>query len=128
MAAYGLRQDQIASLIVRPTGKSGTLKPIDEKTLRKHFRAELDQGAPKAISKVAEALYKTAIDRTHRQHVGAAIFFLKARAGWSERVLHDGNITLDIDLAGLTEEELAVAEKLLRRKAGINAPAPANAA
>jgi hypothetical protein len=53
MAAYGLREDQIASTI----GPKG----IDPKTLRKHFRRELLLGATKANSKVAETTYQMAI-------------------------------------------------------------------
>jgi len=49
MAAYGVPEDEIA----RSVGERG----IDPKTLRKHFRRELDIGATKANSNVAQTLY-----------------------------------------------------------------------
>ncbi|GLK86674.1 hypothetical protein [Ancylobacter defluvii] len=72
MAAYGVREDEIADIM-----------DIDPKTLRKHFRRELDLGHIKANVKVAESLYQTAI-KGGREGVTAAIFWLKTRAGWSE--------------------------------------------
>lgn len=81
MAAYGVREEEIA----RTVGEAG----IDPKTLRKHFRRELDIGATKANSTVAQTLYKLA---TSGKHVGATIFWLKSRAGWKETnvVQHSG--------------------------------------
>lgn len=56
---------------------------IDEKTLRKHYRDELDRGLYKANAKVGANLYKIACGGG-REAVTAAIFWLKTRAGWSE--------------------------------------------
>jgi hypothetical protein len=55
------------------------------KTLRKHFRDELDTGHIKASAKVAGNLYQIAIG-SGREAVTAAIFWLKVRAGWREPV------------------------------------------
>jgi hypothetical protein len=84
--AYGARQDDIA-----------TLMGIDPKTLRQHFRDELDHGKLRANMKVAESLYRQAVGapamhdaagRVIREEqkplLGAAIFWLKTQAGWSE--------------------------------------------
>ncbi len=62
MAAYGIEQSGIVRVILRPSGKTKTLKPISVKTLRRYFRVELDSGLDQANAKVAEALYKRAVD------------------------------------------------------------------
>src|SRR3954471_3238392 len=56
---------------------------IAPKTLRKHFREELDTGHIKANAKVAGNLYRIATG-SGREAVTAAIFWLKVRAGWRE--------------------------------------------
>jgi hypothetical protein len=55
---------------------------IDPKTLRKHFREELDRGSIEATTKVAQSLFNMA---TQGNNVAAAIFWMKARAGWREK-------------------------------------------
>lgn len=71
MAGFGVPQEEIARFL-----------DIDAKTLRKHFRAELDRGSTEATTKVAQSLFRMA---TEGNNVAAAIFWMKARAGWSER-------------------------------------------
>ncbi|MEQ9814093.1 MAG: hypothetical protein RLO50_15045 [Azospirillaceae bacterium] len=78
MAAYGIPEADIARVI-----------GIDPKTLRKHYRDELDTGHVKANARVAEVLFKKATG-DGPQSVTAAIFWLKTRAGWREaRPLED---------------------------------------
>ena len=72
MAGYGVPEADIAGMI-----------GIDAKTLRKHYRSELDLGHVKANIKVAENLYCKATGEG-RESVTAAIFWMKARAGWRE--------------------------------------------
>ncbi len=72
LAAYGVLQSEISKVI-----------GVDDKTLRKHFRDELDTGSTRANAKVAESLFKRATG-DGPSSVTAAIFWLKARAGWSE--------------------------------------------
>ena len=72
LAAYGIPEIDIAGVI-----------GIDPKTLRKHYRQELDYGHVRANAKVAENLYRKAIG-DGREAVTAAIFWLKTRAGWRE--------------------------------------------
>ncbi len=60
----------------------------DPKTLRKHYRDELDTGHVKANAKVAENLYRKATGEG-REAVVAAIFWLKTRAGWKETSVHE---------------------------------------
>jgi hypothetical protein len=72
MAGFGVPHEDIATFL-----------GIDAKTLRKHFRAELDRGTVEANAKVAQSLFQMA---TQGKNVAAAIFWMKARAGWREKV------------------------------------------
>jgi hypothetical protein len=67
---------------------------VDPKTLRKHYRKELDKGHIKATAKVAESLFRKATGEGS-QSVTAAIFWLKTRAGWKETVVQEqtGEVT-----------------------------------
>ena len=73
---------------------------IDANTLRKHFRDVLDTSADKADAQVAASLFKMAISG---KSAAAAIFWMKARRGWSEtnRLEHTGpgGAALPIDAA-----------------------------
>ena len=71
MAAFGVPQDAVARHL-----------DLDGKTLRKHFRKELDRGMVEANVKVAQSLFNMA---TKCNNVAAAIFWMKARAGWREK-------------------------------------------
>jgi len=77
MAAYGVPEEKIARVL-----------GIDPKTLRKHYRDELDTGQIKANSKVAESLYRKATGEGP-QSVTAAIFWLKTRALWKETMVSE---------------------------------------
>ena len=72
MAGVGVPHTQIAAYM-----------RIDTKSLRKHYRDELDRGMVEANVKVAQTLFNLA---TVEKSVPAAIFWLKARAGWREKV------------------------------------------
>lgn len=76
-AGFGIPHEEIARLIVNPqTGKA-----LDPKTLRKHFRFELDTGATKANIAVANALFRAATG-TGKGAVTAAIWWTKSRMRW----------------------------------------------
>ena len=77
MAAYGVPEIDIARVI-----------GIDPKTLRKHYRDELDTGSIKANSRIAESLYKKAMG-DGPQSVTACIFWLKTRAQWKETMVQE---------------------------------------
>lgn len=77
MAAVSVPQEDIATLL-----------EIDPKTLRRHFRAELDRGSIEATAKVAQSLFQMA---TQGKNVAAAIFWMKARAGWREKPVETGD-------------------------------------
>src|SRR5437868_12617836 len=72
MAGYGVPEKDIAGVL-----------GIDPKTMRKHYRYELDHGHVKANAKVAENLFRKATG-DGREAVIAAIFWMKTRAGWKE--------------------------------------------
>ena len=77
MAAMGIRQEEIArALAIR-----------SPKTLRVHFREELDRGATDANYNVANSLYKQAMNGS----TAATIFWLKTRAGWREGSLPESS-------------------------------------
>jgi hypothetical protein len=71
MSAYGIRQEEIARCVGLRSAK----------TLRRHFREELDRAATEANAQVAQSLYQQA---TSGKKPAATIFWLKTRAGWRE--------------------------------------------
>ena len=89
MAGFGVPQPDIATFL-----------RIDPKTLRKYYRDELDQGVTEANVKVAQSLFNMA---TKSNNVAAAIFWMKARAGWSER--HKVHLSAD-DPSQVSGEQL----------------------
>lgn len=70
LSGYGVPQLDIARII-----------GIAQVTLLNHYREELDLGMAQANAKVGESLYKQAISG----NTTAAIFWMKARAGWREK-------------------------------------------
>ena len=83
MAAYGIPEADIARVM-----------EIDPKTLRRHYRSELDTGHIKANSRMAENLYKKAMG-DGPQAVTATIFWLKTRARWKEATVNEITVTND---------------------------------
>ena len=93
MAAYGIPELDIARVV-----------GVDPKTLRKHYRDELDMGETKANAQVAGFLFNAA----RSGNVTAQIFWLKTRARWREKPLelrHSGSVGRR-DLSEITDEEL----------------------
>ena len=80
MSSVGIPQESIC-LVIRDG--------IDDKTLRKHFRRELDTAAIRANAAVAGALYKSALEGSTQ----AAIWWTKTRMKWSDKqeIEHSGN-------------------------------------
>jgi hypothetical protein len=89
MAGYSVPHEGIAVML-----------DIDPKTLRRHYRRELDRGSVEATAKVAQSLFQMA---TVDKIVAAAIFWMKARAGWREK--HEVQLTTR-SLQELTDAEL----------------------
>ncbi|MDB5318329.1 MAG: hypothetical protein JWO24_4173 [Rhodospirillales bacterium] len=90
MAGFGVPQDDIANYL-----------DIDAKTLRKHFRRELDGGTLEANAKVAQSLFNMA---TSGRNVAAAIFWMKARGGWREK--HEVQVSMAGDVSQMSDAEL----------------------
>ncbi len=72
MAGYGVPETDISRVL-----------KIDAKTLRKHYRHELDTAHIRANSAVAQSLFRKAIS-DGPQSVTAAIFWAKTRMGWKD--------------------------------------------
>jgi len=68
MTGYGIVQADVAKWLM-----------IDTKTLRKHYKQELDTGAIEANARVVQSLYKNAVEN---ENVTAQIWWTKARMGW----------------------------------------------
>ena len=83
MAGHGIPQPEIAEAV-----------GIDPKTLRKYYAKELRGATTIANARVAESLFKQATDG----NTAAAIFWLKARAGWREKVdvEHAGGVEIKV--------------------------------
>jgi DNA-binding XRE family transcriptional regulator len=69
-ATVGTTQETIADIL-----------GIDSKTLRKHYREELDQSTAKANAQIGGVLF----NKAKGGDTAAMIFWMKTRAGWRER-------------------------------------------
>ena len=81
-AGFGLPQQQLALLV-----------GMSINTLRKHYAADLEFGEAQATAKVAQSLFNAA----SKGEAWAVCFWMKARAGWSEKapaqtVKHEGEV------------------------------------
>ena len=117
LAAYGIPEGDIAEML-----------QIDPKTLRKHYRQELDFGSVKANAQVAGFLFNSA----KNGNVTAQIFWLKTRARWKEvpaEHKHSGALALGTyDLTRLSDEDLNRLEAILALLVDAPTPEPADAA
>ena len=106
MAAYGIPELNIAAVV-----------GVDPKTLRKHYRDELDLGETKANAQVAGFLFNSA----RSGNVTAQIFWLKTRARWREtptELRHSGSIARR-DVSEMTDQELMDRICELQEEAGL---------
>src|SRR5882757_5202511 len=99
---------------------------VSKPTLRKHCGTELDTGATRANSKVADFLFYGICGGTgkpafkdERARVTAAIFWMKTRGGWSETSTHKHTGAANGD--PIEVEVVTVRERLTRRIARIAA-------
>src|SRR3954465_7191800 len=93
MAAYGIPAQDISRVV-----------GLDPKTLRKHYRDELDLGETKANAQVAGFLFNSA----RNGNVTAQIFWLKTSTRWREtptELRHSGSIGRK-DMCEYTDAEL----------------------
>ncbi len=80
--------EALAGFVGLPQADIAQFLEIDLKTLRKHYRRELDQATVKANVAVAKALFTKA---TKGNDTAAMIFWLKARAKWREKTVEEVN-------------------------------------
>ena len=117
MAGYGMPHDDIATFL-----------DIDSKTLRKHCTRELEMGSIEATTKVAQSLFRMA---TEAKNVAAAIFWMKARAGWREKQVVEHGFAPGAVMSGghtmdeMTDEELMRIARLGLDEANVSAGQPA---
>lgn len=71
MSGFGIPQEQIATVL-----------DIDSKTLRLHYRRELDTGVVEANSQIAKTLWNQGV---REGNTAALIWWTKSRMGWKER-------------------------------------------
>jgi hypothetical protein len=92
LAALGATHEEIA----RCVGTEG----IDDDTLRKHFKAELET----SLGKVKAMAMTSVVAAIGRGEAWATCFFLKCRAGWRETQTHEhsgpGGTTIDVNVSG----------------------------
>lgn len=93
LASVGVTQDVISDYL-----------GIDEKTLRKYYRTELDHSAMLRNAKVANSLYNQAMNGS----APAAIFWLKCRAGWKEQGAKTDD---DVELPAVVRVEVVDASR-----------------
>lgn len=89
---------------------------IDLKTLRKHYRAELDDGKFEAVAAVGGKLLAKAL----KGDTASMIFYLKTQGKWSTRIEHTGadggpiqTVDISAALEGMNEAQLAAIEPLI---------------
>lgn len=84
MIAYGVPHEDVARVL-----------GIDPKTLRKHYREEIDTASTRANAKVAELIFTAASGRALERGASwadctrAAFFWAKTRMGWRETDRHE---------------------------------------
>jgi hypothetical protein len=94
LVACGTPQMEIAKIIRHLDGR-----PISDRTLRKHFRHEIDAGEVKLKLRISALLIATIEGRDPPQGMRPIVsdqgrgnllqLFLKARMGWREREVHE---------------------------------------
>jgi hypothetical protein len=120
MIGFGLTEEEICSLVKNPE----TGKPIDQKTLRKHFRAEITAGAVKLKALAGQRITATMLGRPGgirdpRAEATLLIFFAKTRMGWKETTIQQHSGRLEVSV---------VRERFIRRVTRLAADARAGEA
>jgi hypothetical protein len=101
---------QLHATIGTPQEVIADILGIDPKTLRKHYRQELDQSTAKANAQIGGALF----NKAKGGDTAAMIFWMKTRAGWREKqeidhTSSDGTMTPKpaLDTSKLSTEAMA---------------------
>ena len=100
LAGFGVRHEEIGLVI-----------GIDDKTLRKWYRRELDAGKAKANAKMAQNIFQKALG-DGAQAGTLAIFWAKTQMGWKEPQIHEhmgkdgGPIRVSSEFDNMSADEL----------------------
>jgi hypothetical protein len=86
------RAVQAHALVGTPQEVISDILQIDGKTLRKHYRVELDHSIAKANAAIGGTLFAKA----KGGDVASMIFWLKTRAGWKETQRIEGDIGVNV--------------------------------
>jgi hypothetical protein len=78
---------QLHATVGTPQAIIADMLGIDDKTLRKHYREELDQSLSKANAQIGGALF----NKAKGGDTAAMIFWMKTQAGWREKVVVQGD-------------------------------------
>ncbi len=94
MVGFGIPEAEICGLIRNANGK-----PIDEKTLRKHFREEITTGASKVKFMVGQFMVASILGtgnhadfvplKDEKARASLALLFAKSRMGWRETMVNE---------------------------------------
>ena len=100
----------------------GMLLGVTDDTIRKHYRDEIETGKSQMSMSIANNLFNIATDPDHKGTVTAAIFWLKAQAGWRDVVrtevtgLDGGALQIEtspIDSRALSHEQRQALREIL---------------
>ena len=108
LASYGVPRNEIAKVV-----------GICGHTLTNHYSETLETAAIKANSLVAQSLFNKATKGEGSSSVTAAIFWLKTRACWRERDIHevtgpDGGPIQMVDVSKLSDVQLDALQPVLQ--------------
>jgi hypothetical protein len=98
MLTAGMDEDQVAKVV-----------QLSVKELRRIYYDEISYGVGRAAATVAGNLYRMATSRVHPSACQAAIFWMKAKAGWSDKVAVEAKVTNEQrgpDLSGFSTDQL----------------------
>ena len=101
-----------------PRGEIAKVAGMCLNTLSKHYGDTLDIAATKANSLVAQSLFNRAVKGDGAAATSAAIFWLKVRAGWREKNVHEvtglnGGPMQMVDFSGLSDAQLEALQPVL---------------
>ena len=102
MVSYGIPHEDIAKVI-----------GIDDKTLRRHYRHEIDTASAKVNAQVAQRLYKKCMG----DDTASIIFWLKTRARWSENQEHKVDVSQTVTY-NISDQDRALLNRYLAIKGG----------
>jgi len=102
LASKGLTQNQIAEYFGVAPATISNHKKFEA------FAASLSKGKSKGIAKVANSLFEKATNGD----TAAAIFFLRAKAGWIDQKIH-AKVSQEVSTVTLTPEDISLFNKQL---------------